>query len=46
VRPAPPGVYDEEGWWEHAEERMANLLRRPGFGPNGAAWSGSYVFHP
>jgi hypothetical protein len=40
------GVYGEEGWREYAEEWMANLLFRPGFGPDGAVWYGPYVFYP
>ena len=40
------GVYDDEGWREYAEEWMADLLFRPGFGPDGAVWYGPYVFYP
>ena len=40
------GVYDDEGWREYAEEWMADLLFRPGFGPDGAVWFGPYVLYP
>jgi hypothetical protein len=40
------GVYNDGGWREYAEEWMADLLFRPGFGPDGAVWYGPYVFYP